>query len=112
MLASRYREEQAEYIAEGINVLYTEDNIQEHLQAVVYQRRFLTCMRDEMIGLIPGTELIDLFNGDVVSYIKGKAWGALAEYLAPKLVKLGFKSNVAGIVAQLGVGAGKCAIFE
>lgn len=27
MLASRYREEQAEYIAEGINVLYTEDNI-------------------------------------------------------------------------------------
>jgi hypothetical protein len=54
MLASRYREEQAEYIAEGINVLYTEDNIQGHLQAAVYQRRFLPCMRDEMIGLIPG----------------------------------------------------------
>lgn len=29
MLASRYREEQAEYIAEGINVLYTEDNIRD-----------------------------------------------------------------------------------
>lgn len=47
MLASRYREEQAEYIAEGINVLYTEDNIQGHLQAAVYQRRLLPCMRDD-----------------------------------------------------------------
>lgn len=40
MLASRYREEQAEYIAEGINVLYTEDNIQGHLQAAVYKDVF------------------------------------------------------------------------
>ncbi|QWQ39219.1 hypothetical protein KMP11_02505 [Gemella sp. zg-570] len=56
-------------------------------------------------------ELVDLMSGNLRGYIEGKMWGETAEYVTKKLVKFGLKTNVAGIVAQLAISAGKCAIW-
>lgn len=109
----------APYIAMGIERIYTEPNLVQNLQASLQDRDFVSCMRDELIGMIPGMELVDLMRGDIISYIQGQMWGKaasyiamkLAKFIAMKLAKFGMKSNVAGIVAQLGISAGKCAIW-
>lgn len=101
----------APYIAMCIERIYTEPNLVQNLQASLQDRDFVSCMRDELIGMIPGMELVDLMRGDIISYIQGQMWGKAASYIAMKLAKFGMKSNVAGIVAQLGISDGKCAIW-
>lgn len=62
----------APYIAMGIERIYTEPNLVQNLQASLQDRDFVSCMRDELIGMIPGMELVDLMRGDIISYIQGK----------------------------------------
>ena len=50
-------------------------------QSPVQDRDFVSCMRDELIGMIPGMELVDLMRGDIISYIQGKMWGKAASYI-------------------------------
>ena len=95
----------------GIERVYTKPNLAQNLQASLQDRDFVSCMRDELIGMIPGMELVDLKRGDIISYIQGQMWGNAASYIAMKLAKFGMKSKVAGIVAQLGISAGNCAIW-
>ena len=101
----------APYIAMGIERVYTEPNLAQNLQASLQDRDFVSCMRYELIGMIPGMVLVDLMRGDIISYIQGQMWGKAASYIAMKLAKFGMKSKVAGILAQLGISAGKNAIL-
>ena len=78
----------APYIAMGIERIYTEPNLVQNLQASLQDRDFISCMRDELIGMIPGMELVDLMRGDIISYIQGQMWGKAASYIAMKLAKL------------------------
>lgn len=119
LLDEKYGEELANYIILGLERIYYEDDLIKTLKNEAYDPHqnnyattygFVDCMKGEIIGMIPGVDLYQLFtSGDLVSYIKGKAWGKVAEIIAKQLVKYGLKSNVAGIVAQLGISSGKCA---
>ena len=120
LLVDKYGEETSNYIILGLERIYYEDNLAENLRKDAFNPSdygyvttygFVDCMKGEIIGMIPGVDLYQLFkSGDIVSYIKGKAWGKVATIIAKQLVKFGLKSNVAGIVAQLGIASGKCAI--
>ncbi|MCI5997343.1 MAG: hypothetical protein PT934_06480 [Peptoniphilaceae bacterium] len=111
LMIEKYGLEKAPYIALGIERIYKEKDLAKNLKAELQNRDFISCMEKELIGMIPGMELIDIMSGDLRTYIEGKMWGKAAEYIAKKLIKFGIKSNVAGIVAQLGISAGKCIIW-
>jgi len=69
-------------------------------------------MKDEIVGMIPGVDIYQLFkSGDLKAYIEGKLWGKAASYIGKQIVKLGLKTNVASLVAQLGISGVKCAIW-
>lgn len=120
LLEEKYGEELSNYIILGLERIYYEDDLAKNLRNETFNQSddnnittygFVDCMKGEIIGMIPGVDLYQLFtSGDLVSYIKGKAWGKVAEIIAKQLVKYGLKSNVAGIVAQLGISSGKCAV--
>lgn len=111
-LQAAYGKKKAAYVAEGIRQLYTNDHLAQDLLAVSQDRSFWPCMKGELIGLIPGVDIYQLIvSGDLRAYIEGKAWGKVAEILAEKLVKYGVRTNVAGIVASIAIGAGKCLIW-
>lgn len=120
LLVDKYGEETSNYIILGLERLYYEDDLAENLRKDAFNPSeygyvttygFVDCMKGEIIGMIPGVSLYRLFkSGDIVSYIKARAWHDVAIIIANQLIKLGLKSNVAGIVAQLGIASGKCAI--
>lgn len=120
LLEDKYGKEMATYIEIGLHRLYYEDNLVENLRKVAYGEKlysyrsgFIDCMKGEIIGMIPGVDLYQLFSsGNLKSYIEGKAWGKIASIIGKQLIKLGLKSNVAGLIASLGISAGKCAIFN
>lgn len=112
LLQDTYGEELGSYVALGIEELYTNDNLAEEIRANAEDRSFWSCMKGEVVGLIPGVDLYQLLtSGDLKAYVEGKAWGKVAALLGEQLVKLGVKTNVAGIIASLAIGAGKCAIW-
>lgn len=79
------------------------------------RRDFISCMVGEIIGLLPGSQIIDIYNlftNDLRSLIVNEAWNQVANILADLLIDVGVNSSVAGIVGQLGVGAANCAFFE
>ena len=122
LLEDKYGEELSNYIILGLERIYYEDDLAKNLRNETFNQSdhnnittygFVDCMKGEIIGMIPGVDLYQLFtSGDLVSYIKGKAWGKVAEIIAKQLVKYGLKSNVAGIVAQLGISSGKYAVAD
>lgn len=112
LLKMKYGKVMAAYIAEGIRQVYTNDNLLDAIRANSQDKDFWSCMGGELIGLIPGMDIAQLLSsGDFKAYIEGHAWGKLAEFLAKQIAKFGLKMNVAGIVASIAVGAGKCLIF-
>lgn len=125
LIAQKYGIEVAPYIAEGIKRLHTDVNIVQNINPNYLEEHtpvpevhgshlrgaWLDCMKGEIIGLIPGMDLIQLFaSGELVAFIKGEAWGVAADFIARQAVKLGLNSNVAGLAASLAVSAGRCAL--
>lgn len=53
---------QDHHIAEGIKVIYNEDNRADHLRTAMQRRDFVSCMAGEIIGLLPGSQIIDIYN--------------------------------------------------
>lgn len=108
----KYGKVMAAYIAEGIRQVYTNDNLLDAIRANSQDKDFWSCMGGELIGLIPGMDIAQLLSsGDFKAYIEGHAWDKLAKFLAKQIAKFGLKVNVAGIVASIAIGAGKCLIF-
>lgn len=112
LLKMKYGKVMAVYIAEGIRQVYTNDNLLDAIRANSQDKDFWSCMGGELIGLIPGMDIAQLLSsGDFKAYIEGHAWDKLAKFLAKQIAKFGLKVNVAGIVASIAIGAGKCLIF-
>lgn len=71
--------------------------------------------RGEIIGLLPGSQIIDIYNlftNDLRSLIVNEAWNQVANILADLLIDAGLSFSVSRIVAELDVGAANCAFFE
>lgn len=112
-LERAYGKDMAAYVAEGIRLLYTDDNLAQEILVNSQNKDFWECMKGELLGLIPGYDIYQLISsGDLKGYIEGKAWGKVAELLGEQFIKLGIKDNVAGVVASITVGAGKCVITD
>lgn len=106
---------QDHHIAEGIKVIYNEDNRADHLRTAMQRRDFVSCMAGEIIGLLPGSQIINIYNlftNDLRSLIVNEAWNQVANILADLLIDAGLSFSVSRIVAELGVGAANCAFFE
>lgn len=103
----------APYFVEGVRRLYTEDNLTEHLQVgIVQYKNFVSCMKEAIIGMIPGYDLYLLASsGDFVGFLNDHAWGALAAFIAKKIGKKMLGMTMAGLVTQLGISAGQCLIW-
>lgn len=107
-----YGVELGTYVAAGIREIYTNNHLAQDVLVTSQDRSFWSCMKNEVVGLIPGVDIYQLLtSGDLKSYIEGKAWGKVAEILAKELVKYGLRENVAGIVASIAISAGKCYYF-
>lgn len=79
------------------------------------RRDFVSCMAGEIIGLLPGSQIIDIYNlftNDLRSLMVNEAWNQVANILADLLIDAGLSFSVSRIVAELGVGATNCAFFE
>lgn len=64
-LTQAYGPELAQYVAEGIRLLYTDDNLTEEIRATMMDRSFWSCMGSELVGLIPGVDIYQLLtSGD------------------------------------------------
>lgn len=96
----------ADNIARGIRKLYDQDEI------LITPLSFVGCMKKEIIGMIPGVDIYQLFkSGDLKAYIEGKLWGKAASFIGKQIVKFGVKTNIASLIAQLGISGAKCTIW-
>lgn len=75
LLIEKYGKEKAPLVAMGIERIYKEENLAANLRSELENRDVISCMGEELVGMIPGMELVDLMSGNLKSYIEGKLWG-------------------------------------
>ena len=61
------------------------------------RRDFVSCMAGEIIGLLPGSQIIDIYNlftNDLRSLIVNEAWNQVANILAALLIDAGLSFSL------------------
>ncbi|RAN57024.1 hypothetical protein [Dolosigranulum pigrum] len=61
------------------------------------RRDFVSCMAGEIIGLLPGSQIIDIYNlftNDLRSLIVNEAWNQVANILADLLIDAGLSFSL------------------
>lgn len=61
------------------------------------RRDFVSCMVGEIIGLLPGSQIIDIYNlftNDLRSLIVNEAWNQVANILADLLIDAGLSFSL------------------
>lgn len=61
------------------------------------RRDFISCMVGEIIGLLPGSQIIDIYNlftNDLRSLIVNEAWNQVANILADLLIDAGLSFSL------------------
>lgn len=61
------------------------------------RRDFVSCMAGEIIGLLPGSQIIDIYNlftNDLRSLIVNEAWDQVANILADLLIDAGLSFSL------------------
>lgn len=56
-LEKAYGKDMAPYVAEGIRLLYTDDNLAQGVLVNSQNKDFWGCMKGELLGLIPGYDI-------------------------------------------------------